>query len=213
MPLIYTIKNKNFHLAVWKITESEAEIFSGILFSEREKKYFSEAKSEKRRLEWLAVRQLLKIILVDTPFEVIYDEFGKPKLDDSSQHISISHSREYVAVIASKEKIVGIDIEKTEPRIHSIAHKFINEQELLFLGDEPSTDQLILIWCMKETLFKLYGKGEVDFRKNLFVEEFKLNNQGTAQASIVKDDYTKSFRMHYEMREDSVLVYSWSDEG
>ena len=62
-----------------------------------------------RRLEWLSVRAALKQMLHNPPV-IAYYPSGKPYLKDSPLHISISHTKGYVAVIIGQAG-VGIDIE------------------------------------------------------------------------------------------------------
>lgn len=207
MPFIQRINGEDYTVGVWKVTEPTEELISGLNLSESEKTFFENIKSEERKNEWLAARQLLRQISGPQNCTIIYDKIGKPFLKCASQNISISHSRNMVAVISSPKRQVGIDIEKIENRIQKIAHKFINEEERKFLGENPSLEDIYLIWGIKESLYKLYGKGGLDFKKNLLVEKYELLKSGTANAFIFIQNSQKKFLMHYEFNEERTLVY------
>jgi 4'-phosphopantetheinyl transferase len=87
---------------------------------------------------------------------LFYDSYGKPHLKDG-KHISITHSFEYSGVIIS-DKPVGIDIEKQRPKIEIIAKKFVNYEFNYLNGNSPNyMRKLTVIWCVKESLYKLFA--------------------------------------------------------
>ncbi len=211
MPIIHQIIESEVRIAVWKITESEEELLALHSLSAKQVSDFEKVINPRRRAEWLVVRRLLQILSEKNEVHLHYDENGKPNFLDTVHPISISHSREYVAVIWSDKKEVGIDIEKMEARIHKIAHKFVNDAEKEFLGENPSTENLYLIWGIKESLFKIYSRGELDFRLQLFVHEIESGKKGKARASVHKEDYQKEFILQFERKDDWSLVYGIED--
>jgi phosphopantetheinyl transferase len=80
----------------------------------------------------------------------------------------------------SSRNRVGVDIELITPRIHRVAHKFMNPEEIHFfnedyahfleqwgLKDKVSLELLTLIWSAKEAIFKWHGLGELDFKEHM----------------------------------------------
>ena len=48
-------------------------------------------------------------------------------------------------------------------------------------------DLLTLCWSVKETIFKWYGKGGIDFKKNMIVQDISFKNeQGLVSARFEK---------------------------
>jgi phosphopantetheinyl transferase len=144
------------HIAVWSISETYDEL---VLFLNNES-FLKEIqnlglKSELRINQKLAAGILLQHILKEN-IELYYDELGKPHLKNQKGHISISNTKEFVAVIYHPEKSVGIDIEIPSERIEKIAPKFVNEQEQLWLDASQTEPYLNYynIWCVKESIFK-----------------------------------------------------------
>ena len=117
MGLIKKYTENNCQIAVWKITESLDEL-------EKIDAYIdcSKFKSEKRKKEFLACRWLLNAI--NPKITITYNKFGAPELDNG-EHISISHSRNLVAIIISKTK-VGLDIEQIRNNPLKLSLKFIS---------------------------------------------------------------------------------------
>jgi len=174
-------------MAVWKITE-DVNTLRNLLHMFPHETF----KFESRNLHWLASRVVLQELLKDKArphsLELLKHSNGRPYIKGLECHISLSHSGIYAAVIMSKTQRVGVDIEEITPRIKKIAHKFINEIEQPFVKHEDDLDTLYLIWAAKEAIFKLYGKGEVDFKKHM---EIDLSQPGeTYPAILEKDDET-----------------------
>jgi len=151
--------------AIWKIEEDEA------FFTERVK-HSSDISNDKRRLEYLAGRFLLKHLENDFPVLTITpDKHDKPRVNNNEYFFSISHSWPYVAVTVSKEHEAGIDIQTWHPGIERIQHKFLSEDEQTIFKNDP---QLItLAWSAKEAAYKWQGKRGVEFIEHLPIMFFE----------------------------------------
>lgn len=92
--------------------------------------------------------------LLNENIELIYDDLGKPHLKNHDGHISISNTKELVAVIYHPTNAVGIDIEIPSERILKIAPKFVNENEQKWMNDSEITSyyNCLTIWCVKESV-------------------------------------------------------------
>lgn len=199
MPLLY-IKNldNNTRLGIWKVEETIDELQSQLILNQQELKFFSGLRKGKRNLHWLAGRVILRNLLETSDFiEVREDEFGKPYLPDFDCELSITHSFDYAGVIISKSK-VGIDIERIKKDLLSIAPKFLSTQELSSLDMNNYKNQLYVFWCVKECLYKLYGKKELAFKENIKIMSSDLSSVGIVNAEIIKNSYYKKFEVNYE---------------
>ncbi len=143
----------------------------------------------------------------ETRGAVIKDQFGKPHLENAQWHISISHSQNKAAVIASP-KLVGIDIQNFVPRIDRIAHKFMNQLETAFLSENFYLEQLHIFWSAKEALYKAYGRKELEFKEHIGLAPFKFSDQkGTTTGWVKKGDYHKEFEVHFDKVDSYYLVW------
>jgi 4'-phosphopantetheinyl transferase EntD len=178
MPLYKTIvPNSQTTVKIWKITESYDYLIDGITLKPESLQRVLGMKSEMHQRGFLSVRHLLaEFGYQDT--DLFYDENGKPHLKDGKQ-ISITHSFNFSAVIIS-ELIIGIDIEKQREKISIIAHKFIDyEFNYLDESDPSYINKLTVIWCVKESLYKLFCKPGLSFKKHCLVIPFSLEDSET----------------------------------
>jgi len=178
MPLYKSIAlDEETHVLIWEITESEQELAEPIKLGEISKKRIASMKSEMHRRAYLSVRHLLAIAQYSDE-DLTYSSEGKPSLVDNVC-ISITHSHEYSGIILSS-KPVGIDIEKQRDKIQRIADKFVSPKEQEYLPNiAEQVKALTLIWCAKESMYKLYGKKGVSFKQHMDVAPFELNKPQT----------------------------------
>ena len=207
MPLIFQQPFSEYEIAVWKISEDENYFEEKLLLSEEEKNFLQNIKASNKRLQWLASRHLIRVLLkTDLFIDSNYKQPGKPQLLSHKKEISISHTDDVCAVIMSETKRVGVDIEPEYRDVSSIAHKFISEEEKQ--NRQLTNEENLFIWCAKEALFKLYARGEVSFQNDLHVQLPELKTEGTAKAKICKPDFNISLEMNYRFLEEGYLL-SW----
>ena len=60
----------------------------------------------------------------------------------------------------------------------SIAHKFINENDVITADEEQRKYHLYIHWCAKEALYKICDKQDINFRDNLTIEPFEPMERG-----------------------------------
>lgn len=195
-------------LGLWNIEEEEEWFLHKLLLSPMELRQLSRMKG-RRRLEWLAVRQLVHTMSGrEKRGAFIKDEFGKPHLEKSTYHISISHSETLAAAIAGPVS-VGIDIQKIVPKITRIAHKFLRDEEREIIAEHNLIKHMHLYWGAKEALYKAYGRRELDFRQHIFIEPFPLESSaGVMQGSVKKGDFFAKYELSFRTIQDFVLVYA-----
>ena len=116
-------------------------------------------KSKKRALEILCTRTLL--MQMGEKGEISYNIDGAPKLSNN-KYISISHSSEIVSIILSNNNC-GIDIEKISSKPIQAYNRFESAKKFI----DENSDFATLIWSAKECIFKLYQKGNINFKDDI----------------------------------------------
>ncbi len=211
MPIVFEKKEKEYSIGIWHSTEAFSELLQNSSLNESDLQKWTSIQSEKRKREWLTVRVLLKTLFQKEVLPMLsYDTFGKPYLNNG-MGISISHTREFIAIIITSKASAGIDIETLRERITVLSAKFTNEEEQKFIPEFQRIEYLHVLWGGKEVLFKLYGKGELDFRVHLHVEPFQYKSEGEITAWIRKDSMVKKHIIHHAMWNGMMLAYSVSD--
>lgn len=214
MPLFQTIQfNETTKILIWEITESFEELYSRVTLKEKTQRRLDGMKSQMHQRAFLSVRMLIQEMGF-TDKDLHYDEFGKPYFD-CDNHISITHSYHFAAIIISKEK-VGIDMELQREKIQRIADKF-TDYECKYLepnSTEEYIKKLTVIWGAKEAIFKIRNEKGISFKDHINVDNFSLDKTQT-QASLHFDDLVKDFDVHYqEVKSDNfegifTLVYAF----
>lgn len=208
MPVVFSKQiDEDTILGVWKIEESESVLLSGLQLKEHEVSLIQSLSNPKRTLHWLSTRLLLRTLLKTEDYiDCQMDEHGKPYLTNIDAHISLSHSYDYAAVIVSKTKKVGVDIELIKHKIKSIKHKFLSDIELAQKQIGDNTDGLYVAWCTKEAIYKWNGKRGLEFKKHIHIKPFKLKNEGNLQAYIELPEGAKELNVSYFKTDDGYML-------
>jgi 4'-phosphopantetheinyl transferase EntD len=157
--------------------------------------------AEHRKREWLTVRFLLSQAGVS--HDVQYSDNRMPSLPDAGLYLSISHSREYAAVMLSPLPC-GVDTEKISERAARIAHRFLDRDEINMIPEAQSDFFYTLFWSAKESLYKITGCP--DFRMNMKV--ISLPGDGKSFGiELCKSHKTSLYRVFYTIFDSHVLTW------
>lgn len=208
MPIVFNKQiDEDTILGVWKIEETESMLMSGLQLKTHELDLIQSLSNGKRTLHWLSTRLLLRTLLqTDDYIDCQMDEHGKPYLTNIDAHISLSHSYDYAAVIVSKTKKVGVDIELIKHKIKSIKHKFLSDVELAQKQIGDNTNGLYVAWCAKEAIYKWNGKKGLEFKKHIHLKPFKLKEEGCLQALIELPEGVKELSVSYFKTDDGYML-------
>lgn len=163
-------------VTLWKI-EEDADFFLKYLHLKKDDlEVYSNATHPIKQLEWLASRTCVKYTVEQLEHNyqgIEKDEFNNPYLSKVQGFVSLSHTSNYAVAVVSLEEEVGIDIERISNKLSRVAHKFLSEPERLDAGDDLL--KMCIYWCAKESLYKWYGKKNLSFKDNIFIEPFEGN--------------------------------------
>ncbi len=213
MPLFREWSSDDYSLAaIWKIEEPESFFIKRTGVS-------SDIKSDKRRIERLAGRFLLKYLKNDFPLlDIQSDEHDKPRVANNDYYFSISHSWPYVAVVVSPYVECGIDIQCWHPRMQVLQNKFLSPDEQQYFNND--TRLITLAWSAKEAAYKWQGRRGVEFIDHLPIKKYSeteyyyhidielqlttpkmlISSQG-----IVRQDFACAYIVHEEVKSPTFL--------
>lgn len=129
--------------------------------------------------ENMSSKDMLDFILRDNniyDYNVYYNEYGKPYLDNGL-YFNISHSKNVIVCVIS-DREVGIDIEYLRYSDSVIRKCFNDKERVVSLNNK---EIFTIIWTIKESYVKLlgigleYGLNNVDsfsLRDNVIVKKF-----------------------------------------
>lgn len=209
MPIIFHQKRgEGSQVAVWRIDETEARLIKMLPLKEEMEAQLNRFSCASRRLEWLASRVLLSQLAQCHPV-VEYTKTGQPFVRGSEHNISISHTRGFAAVCISSRVSAGIDIEYPSERISRLETRFVNPQEASFI---PSDNQAVyhgLIWCAKETLYKMAATPGLIFKDDMLISPFKAENKGAMATKLFLNTEVKYYQLLYKVEPDYYLVWHY----
>lgn len=204
MPLFYTHNiNAACGLAVWHITEDEA-------FFRRHVTPQREVTHPHKRLQHLAGRYLLKVLDPSFPVDKILLDGRRPYLDNNTFHFSISHCGDYAAAIVSRNFRVGIDVELATEKVVRLEQKFLTETEQSIIrsaGFKSVLKGLTTAWSTKESMFKWYALGNVDFRKDMEIREVEINSNGIQLRGFFYKGMEQGLNIHSRYFDDLCLTW------
>lgn len=162
------ICSENVDIAIWHITESEQQLTNLCQIKGIDANIMNGAKLEKRRIEMLCEHLLIEHLTSQVCL-LQHTCTGAPVLQSQKHgNISISHTKQYVAVAISTHHI-GIDIERQTPQVLRVRNKFLTESEKEAL---PATDIAanVTAWTAKEAMYKAINVPGIDFSHQITID-------------------------------------------
>ena len=199
----------------WKISEDIEWLFENVQLNEKSISRLETMSSVEHKKGFLAVRMLLQHIGF-TDFDLFYDEFGKPHLEDKrqkakgksfepcTQHISISHSHEFSCICVS-DQCIGIDLEKRKEKTLKIAPRFMDISHLENLSESDKIAKSTIVWGVKESVFKLKNEKGISFPNHISESPFQLEHK-KGKAQLHFKDVTEDFQFQFDFVDDYVFV-------
>lgn len=185
--------NRHVAFYLFNLDEYDYLLNEQELFSTKEERVKSELyispKSKHKLISYMIRRIVLAKALECDPLAIkyIYNEFGKPYIDDNKIYFNVSHTQNWFVIGLSLFKELGIDIEvvKYILKMNSFINSFCTKSEKSHILSQIGMDKELFIhlnWCLKESFIKAQGKGlDEDFKKLSFKEIFDENGN--------KDEY------------------------
>jgi phosphopantetheinyl transferase len=209
MPVDYQRNLANGGLmAVWRITEPEEDLAAMIMLNSDMELQLNRFTCPKRRLEWLASRALIYNTTGCIPL-VEYNKNGQPFVRQTEQNISISHTKGFAAVAISPKVTTGIDIEYPSERISRLSPRFVSDLENSFIPLENPSIYHALIWCAKETVYKMAAQPGIGFIDDIIVLPFTAEYEGLFNVKYFVKEEEKNVQLLYKVTTDYYLVWHY----
>jgi phosphopantetheinyl transferase len=212
MPLysIEKVEGEGF-LALWEVTEPEEELANISSVPDEELEVIMQYPSSRRRCEQLAVRALLNKCFAKKQY-LGYEENNRPFLKNYSGDISISHAGKFVCIIVHESKYVGSEIEGRTRNFLPVENKIVNDYEASYLDPKYKDDQLCLIWCAKEAVYKVMHEQGVDFNRQIEIKKFTPKKEGKLTVRFTDNVYDdQELTLGYRIVEDYAMTWVLRD--
>jgi len=210
MPLLFHKKTTpDTEIGIWHCTEESHQLLSRVELEPSDEAILETMKNEQRKRQWLGCRLVLSTLLDTQKVFINHDAFGKPWLISSPLNISLTHSGTYAAAILSSRSSVGIDLELVREKIARVADRFLTHAELEKAEGDARIETLTLFWAVKEALFKIHGKPELNLQDDISIESFEYlcGTSGRLVAKIKLPGNTHFFPVNYQRFDSFMLAW------
>ena len=223
----------NVFLGLWQTTETVDEFFGTYGFLEPYRQHVETSfKNDGRKKEFLAIHALLHEMLAicgkphgarrstalqehskvsqeqgeasqglpvaDAPM-IGHAASGQPLL--RGYHVGVTHTKGYAALMLSKSCDVACDIEHFSDRVERIKSKFLRKDE-----KADDLDSLLVNWCGKETVYKLFPEDNLQFSQ-MRVGPFSTMSDWACEVENMKRG--EKVRVDFELTMQFVLTYAF----
>lgn len=223
----------NVFLGLWQTTETVDGFFGTYGFLEPYRQHVETSfKNDGRKKEFLAIHALLHEMLAicgkphgarrskglqdqskasqdqskasqglpvaDVPM-IGHAASGQPLL--RGYHVGVTHTKGYAALMLSKSCDVACDIEHFSNRVERIKSKFLRKDE-----KADDLDSLLVHWCGKETVYKLFPEDNLQFSQ-MRVGPFSIMSDWACEVENMKRG--EKVRVDFELTMQFVLTYAF----
>ena len=223
----------NVFLGLWQTTETVDGFFGTYGFLEPYRQHVETSfKNDGRKKEFLAIHALLHEMLAicgkphgarrskglqdqskasqdqsktsqglpvaDVPM-IGHAASGQPLL--RGYHVGVTHTKGYAALMLSKNCDVACDIEHFSDRVERIKSKFLRKDEMA-----DDLDSLLVHWCGKETVYKLFPEDNLQFSQ-MRVGPFSTMSDWACEVENMKRG--EKVRVDFELTMQFVLTYAF----
>lgn len=223
----------NVFLGLWQTTETVDGFFGTYGFLEPYRQHVETSfKNDGRKKEFLAIHALLHEMLAicgkphgarrskglqdqskasqdqskasqglpvaDVPM-IGHAASGQPLL--RGYHVGVTHTKGYAALMLSKSCDVACDIEHFNDRVERIKSKFLRRDE-----KADDLDSLLVHWCGKETVYKLFPEDNLQFSQ-MRVGPFSTMSDWACEVENMKRG--EKVRVDFELTMQFVLTYAF----
>lgn len=223
----------NVFLGLWQTTETVDGFFGTYGFLEPYRQHVETSfKNDGRKKEFLAIHALLHEMLAicgkphgarrskglqdqskglqdqskasqglpvaDVPI-IGHAASGQPLL--RGYHVGVTHTKGYAALMLSKSCDVACDIEHFSDRVERIKSKFLRKDE-----KADDLDSLLVHWCGKETVYKLFPEDNLQFSQ-MRVGPFSTMSDWACEVENMKRG--EKVRVDFELTMQFVLTYAF----
>jgi 4'-phosphopantetheinyl transferase len=202
MPILDKDISIHSNVTLWEITESWTELIDLFENDTEINAVVQNFESESKKQQFLASRLLLKVEFGN--WKTLHSPNGKPHPINNSSEISISHDRGIVGIIKSTNPC-GIDIQEITPKVIRVKSKFINENDFYWQSEKEK--DLTVLWCAKETLYKINGDPNIFFKEHMIVE--KSDEENILIGKIIHPEYRKDYKLKVHFIQNYCLVYTF----
>jgi phosphopantetheinyl transferase len=199
MPFIKIENLNSGTIGFWKIDENDDFNYANSILESYHPNWLN-YKNTHRKKQILATRLLAEKMCPNTA--IFQNSFGKPCFKLKNKYLSISNDENIIVLYLSNQPC-GIDIQSSNSKVLSISHKFHNKNDF---ANKSNEEELIHLWCAKESIYKIFGKPEILFKQHITI--FKRKKDNRTYGTCSHPNFSFNCRVNNLKFENYYLVYT-----
>ena len=186
---------------IFKMPLSEEDFYKEYPFLEQYRETVESGyKASSRRKEILSEKIMLRKLFPNEDVKLTHNEDGRPFLSNG-MNVSISHTKNYLAIIVSRDKNVALDVEHVSDRVKRVGRMYLRKDE-----NYTEINEMLVVWCVKETMYKLFSSQNLTFEE-IHVHPFSAEDHGTVYADNLKSGDTVT--LTYSVNDEYVITKAY----
>lgn len=183
---------------IFRMPDAEDDFYTQYPYLIKYRKSVEEKyRASSRRKEILSEQILIEKLFPGQNVTLSHNDDGMPLLSNG-MYVSISHTRNHIAMMVSKRSVVALDIEHISDRVRKVSRMYLRDDEKF-----SETEEMLVAWCVKETMYKLFSSQNLTFDE-ILVHPFNIQSKGTLQADNLRTSET--VELNYEITTEYVLT-------
>ncbi len=185
-------------LEIFRMPETEDDFYNKYPFlSECREEVEHNYRALSRRKEILSEKILIEKIFPGKHVKLLHNDDGMPMLSNGL-NVSISHTRNYIAMMVSEHHRVALDIEHISDRVKKVGRMYLRE-------DEPFTglNEMLVAWCAKETMYKLFSSQNLSFSE-IRLLPFIVGDEGVVETENLR--ISQTIKLKYKITSEYIIT-------
>ncbi len=137
--------------------------------------------------------------------DIEYSPCGAPFIAGNPFRFGVSHTSDKAALIIA-DTPCAIDIERADRNFSRVAARILTDRERQLAAECSVPDATGLMWCAKETIYKLSGSN-VDFRRDIAIERIGPVTR-TIDGRLSVCGRQRMIRLHYRSSVEHLVVFA-----
>lgn len=139
-------------------------------------------------------------------YDIEYSPCGAPFIAGNQFRFGVSHTSDKAALILA-DTPCAIDIERADRDFSRVAARILTDKERKLAARCNKPNAAGLMWCAKETIYKLSASNGIDFRRDIAIERIDTSSH-TIDGRLTADGRARTIRLHYLDSAEHFIVFA-----
>lgn len=139
-------------------------------------------------------------------YDIEYSSCGAPFIAGNPFRFGVSHTSDKAALIIA-DTTCAIDIERADRDFSKVAARILTDKEREIAAECNEPNAPGLMWCAKETIYKLSGSNGIDFRRDIAIERIDTSAR-TIDGRLAVGGRQRRILLRYLTSAEHLIVFA-----